>query len=79
MQSEYLAMFDDHEQNWAWFKKNYQQLLKKFNGEYVAIYQRKVVDHDKDLSHLAKRVKANYPSNRVLVEYVTSEKIVLVL
>jgi len=79
MQSEYLAMFEEHEQNWAWFRSNYQELLKKFDGEYVAIFGRRVVAHDKDLDKLVKRVKAKYPIWKVLVEFVTSEKLRLVL
>ena len=72
-------MFEEHEQNWAWFRNNYRELLRRFDGEYVAIYGCKVVDHGRDLSQLAGRIRARYPSNRVLIEYVTSEKIVLVL
>jgi len=72
-------MFEEHEQNWAWFRCNYGKLLKRFDGEYVAIFGRKVVDHDKDLDKLVRRVKAKYPIAKVLVEFVTSEKLELVL
>jgi len=54
-------------------------LLKKFNGEYVAVYGRRVIDHDKGLSQLTKRVRVSHASYHVLVEYVTSAKTVLVL
>ena len=79
MRSEYLLMFEEHEQNRAWFEKNYQELLTMFDGEYVAIYKREAVDHDKDLDELMKRVEAKYPIENVLVEYVTREKLELVL
>ena len=79
MEPEYLAMFEEHEQNWTWFKDNYSELLKRFDGEYVAIFGRRVVDHDKDLDKLVGRVEAKYPIEKVLVEFVTSEKLELVL
>lgn len=79
MESEYLAMFEEYEQNWAWFKNNYQGLLKRFDGEYVAVFGQEVVDHDKDLDKLVRRVKVKYHIGKVLVEFVTSEKLELVL
>jgi len=79
MRSEYLLIFDVQARNWEWFRRNYARLVKKFDGEYVAVFDRKVVDHDKDLSSLAGRVREKFPFERVLVEYVSREKVVLVL
>lgn len=79
MQSEYLVIFDVLERNWVWFRRNYSRLVRKFDGEYVAVFEREVVDHDKDLGRLARRVRDKFPFERVLVEYVSKEKAVLVL
>jgi len=54
-------------------------LVRRFDGEYVAVFEREVVDHDKDLGRLARRVRDKFPFERVLVEYVSKEKAVLVL
>lgn len=77
--SEYLTIFDVQEQNWVWFKKNYSKLVGKFDGEYVAVFERRVVDHDKDLGRLVRRVREKFPFDRVLVDFVSREKVVLVL
>jgi len=79
VQSEYLVIFDVLERNWVWFRRNYSRLVRKFDGEYVAVFEREVVDHDKDLGRLARRVRDKFPFERVLVEYVSKEKAVLVL
>jgi hypothetical protein len=75
--SDYLVVFDSRERNWSWFKENYDDLVRRFDGEFVAVFECTVVDHDKDLSRLVSRIRKNL--SRVLVEYVTSRKIVLVL
>jgi len=79
VQSEYLVIFDVLERNWVWFRRNYSRLVRRFDGEYVAVFEREVVDHDKDLGRLARRVRDKFPFERVLVEYVSKEKAVLVL
>jgi len=76
---EYLTIFDQQEENWEWFRKNYSRLVRKYDGEYVAVFERRVVGHDGSLSRLAKRVKKNFPFERILVEFVSKEKVVLVL
>ncbi len=77
--SEHLALFDEHDKNWSWFEEHYEELVKKFDGEFVAIYEQKVVDHDKELTMLMKRVEAKYPVERILVDFVSSEKLTLIL
>ncbi|MEM2981337.1 MAG: hypothetical protein QW385_08260, partial [Thermoproteota archaeon] len=46
--SEYVALFEEYERNWSWFRENYGELVKKFDGEFVAIYEQNIVDHDKE-------------------------------
>ena|GEM_PF-3081974 len=31
-------------------------MVKKFDGEFVAVYEQRVIDHDKELSALMKRI-----------------------
>jgi hypothetical protein len=77
--SEILVLFDENEKNWSWFMEHYEELVEKFDGEFVAIYQQKVVDHDKNLRSLMKRIRKKYPLSRVLVEFVSKEKLALIL
>lgn len=77
--SEYIALFEEYEKNWSWFRENYGELVKKFDGEFVAIYEQNVVDHDKELSNLMKRIREKYPEENVFVDFVSREKLMLIL
>ena len=77
--SEYTTLFDEHDKNWFWFRKHYEELVKKFDGEFVAVYEQKIVDHHKELSVLMKRIKAKYTEERIFVDFVSSEKLTLIL
>ena len=77
--SEILVLFDENEKNWSWFMEHYEELVEKFDGEFVAIYQQRVVDHDKNIGSLMKRIRKKYPLSRVLVEFVSKEKLALIL
>ena len=79
MSSEYLVLLEESERNEKWFRERYTELVEKFDGEHVAIYKGSVVDHDRDVRKLAKRVKEKHPMERVLFKYVTKEKLVFVL
>ena len=42
----------------AWYAAHKRQLLRRYHGEFLAIVDRRVVDHDRDFSTLAARVFA---------------------
>ncbi|MEM2941662.1 MAG: DUF5678 domain-containing protein [Thermoproteota archaeon] len=77
--SEYVALFEEYERNWSWFRENYGELVKKFDGEFVAIYEQNIVDHDKELSNLMERIREKYPGENVFVDFVSREKLMLIL
>ena len=77
--SELIALFDEHDKNWSWFEEHYDKLVEKFDGEFVAVHEQRVVDHDRELSVLMKRIEARYPADRVFVDFVSSEKLTLIL
>jgi len=76
---EYMVLFDEHDKNWSWFRRHYQELVKKFDGEFVAVYGQEVIDHDKELRVLMERIKAKYPEEHAFVDFVSSEKLTLIL
>lgn len=47
------------EADMTWYEAHKRELLQQYLGEYVAIVDRKVLDHDPDFSALAARVFAN--------------------
>jgi hypothetical protein len=77
--SEHLVLFDVHELNRVWFEENYGALVEEFDGRFVAVYDRRVVDSDFDLDELIGRVEADFPMERVSIEYVSRDKIQLIL
>lgn len=52
------------------FRKLHPTLLQKHKGEFVAIHQNELVDHDTDKSALYQRIQARYPNRFVLLRYV---------
>jgi len=60
---ERRAIHADTEAFWAM----YDDLLKKYEGEYVAIRQSNVVDHDEDASCLERRVRERFGLLPVLI------------
>lgn len=77
--SEHITLFDEHDKNWSWFDQHYDELVKRFDGEFVAVYQQRVVDHHRELNALMKRVEAEYPVESMFVDFVSSEKLTLIL
>jgi len=77
--SKYTVLFDEHDKNWSWFRKHYKDLVKKFDGEFVAVYEQKIIDHDKELSVLMERLRVKHPGKNIFVDFVTSEKLTLIL
>ena len=77
--SDVWTLIDEQDKNWSWFMEHYEELAERFDGEFVAIYQQRVVDHDKNLRSLMKRIRKKYPLSRVLVEFVSKEKLALIL
>jgi hypothetical protein len=55
------------------FQQMHSDLLVRFAGEYVAIFEAELVDHDADLAALLERVEQRYPDDFVLIRPVRQE------
>jgi hypothetical protein len=69
-------------ENKIWLINNSDKLAEKFDGKYVAIYQGKVVDSDKDVRILGERLRKNYPEReekQICVDFITKEKYEIIL
>ncbi len=73
------SSFSEWTSNHVWFRTHYQRLARNYDRQNIAVYQGRVVDHDKNLTRLLDRVKKNYPEDRVVVEYVSRRKRELIL
>jgi hypothetical protein len=56
-----------------WFEANRKRLLRRYRDEYVAIVNRRVVDHDLDFGTLARRVFEKYGPRPIAIPRVTPE------
>jgi hypothetical protein len=53
------------------FWEMHDELVRRYEGEHVAVYQGSVVDHDEDASRLERRVRARFGELPVLIAPVT--------
>ncbi len=54
----------------AAFESIHPALREKHLGEWVAVHQENLIDHDRDLSALYRRVRAQYGKTSVLIRQV---------
>ncbi len=54
------------ERNVAAYRSIHSELVERYLGQYVAICDEKLVDHDPDPLQLLERVQRNYPDQIVL-------------
>ena len=57
-------------ENKLWYEHNRRALLARYRGEYVAVVDRAVVDHDRDFSALAGRVFERHAGRPVFMPRV---------
>jgi hypothetical protein len=72
-------LFEEQELNRKWFEKNRDVLIKEYDGKFIAIYKQEIIDSDEDVGKLMERVEKNYPPEKISVEYVSKEKLQLIL
>ena len=55
------------------FKAMHADLLQQYKGEYVAVHNGKVVDHDADIHTLNHRIRTRYGHRAVLLQQVAEQ------
>ena len=66
--------------NKKWLYENYEELRDSYANIYVAVDNQNIIDNDKDLDHLIKRLKKNYKKiNHIIIELINSKRIKLLL
>ena len=51
-QQENIDKLEEFNKNFRWFRDHYNDLYAKYNGEYIAIKDSKVMDHDVNYERL---------------------------
>ena len=69
------------EENRKWLNLNYKQLTERYNDKWVAVLDKDVVDYDRNLKRLARRLRKGLDKkySEVAIEYVTKKPINMVL
>lgn len=57
----------------AAYERMYPELRQKYLGQWVAVHEQKLVDHDDDRAALYGRVRATYRRTAVLIRQVTEQ------
>jgi len=75
------AVISRFEDNAKWVSRHYEELKKRYVDEWIAVLNETVVDHDRELGKLVKRLRRKHPENysEIVVEYVTAKEIELIL
>jgi hypothetical protein len=75
-----LALFDEQERNREWFEENYEDLVEKYDGMFVAICKRDVVECSRDPAELRRKILARgLKLSEVMVEYVSRKPLEFIL
>lgn len=79
--SEEIRAIRSAERDSIWIAGHYKSLQKRYDREFIAVYGRKVIDHDRSGPRLTRRLKRKYPAEQpgITVTYVTLEKVDLIL
>jgi hypothetical protein len=56
-----------------WYRAHRARLVDQYAGQYIAIIDQSVVDHDVDFERLAERVFATRPQRAVYMPFVASQ------
>jgi hypothetical protein len=76
-----VAVLSNYEENAKWLIKHHQKLKTKFNNEWVAVLNKTIIDHDRNLNKLVKRLRKKHPKaySQIPIEYITTKEIELIL
>ncbi len=61
-------------QNKMWLHENYDDIIKKYENHFVAVFEREIVDTDKELFKLKQRMQ-NKNLKNVYIEFVNPKEV----
>ncbi|MEK9150437.1 MAG: DUF5678 domain-containing protein [Candidatus Desantisbacteria bacterium] len=75
----YRKMFEEGRRDREWFLMNYQELVREYPEEFVAIWDENVIADSPDLEELKDKISTNLKRRKPLIKYVSREGIELIL
>ena len=80
MSEDVAIALTDFNKDFQWFLRSREELLLKYEDKWVAIYSKKVLDTDENLTTLIKRLKAKgLQPEQILVQFLSKEPIEAIL
>lgn len=64
---EYDANLEKIEREQTWWMGRSETERLKYAGEYIAVHNQTLIDHDSDMAVLARRIRSKYGSTAVLI------------
>lgn len=66
--------------DFEWFLRSREELMTKYQDKWVAIHSKKILDSDKDLTALVKRLKTKgFKPEQMLIQFLSKEPIEAIL
>ncbi len=67
--------------NSKWIDEHYDELKQKYDGFFVAAYNGKVVDSDKDVTKLGRRIREKFRNvyTEIAVEYISKKEVDIIV
>lgn len=80
-EQEVLRGLRSFERDSRWIDKHHEELKRLYPDEWVACYEERIIEHDKKLEALVKRLKTKYPEEKkhIAVEFIETEEIEMIL
>jgi hypothetical protein len=76
--SSVIDMLQNGQEDMIWFNQNSEILVKKFNNSFIAFQNKQVLDSDRDLSALLKKLKSEkIDVSTVFIEFISDIKSIL--
>lgn len=62
----------------AWFESNLETFKSKYNNEFIAFHNQKILEHDSKLDTLIKKLEErNISPSKVLIRFISKIKAIL--
>lgn len=78
--AKHLSHMKEFEKNQRWLRVNLKKLLRKYKNIFIAIWHQNVIDKDRNLEKLSKRVRKEYKEQKgIVIEYLSPQPLEMIL
>ena len=78
MTGDIAAMLKSGQSDLAWFDSNFNKLLEKHNGKFIAFRNREIIDANSDLNKLMNNLESKHiDTSNIIIKFVSKIKFIL--